>query len=75
MSDENKPTEIEMLRDEKEKAWKEYEKVSIHATAAYRKYKKLNDNLRSKELYEKAKRQVMRDLIKASSKVLDGDTK
>ncbi len=56
------------LEAEKTDAWGEYETLLGPADAAYKKYQKAANAYKEAVLYEKAKRQVMRDLINAAGK-------
>jgi len=56
---------IEELKQAKDAAWREYDKLREPADAAYKKYQAAEKALKDAELYEKIKRQVMRDLISA----------
>lgn len=60
--------ELEKLESEKDAAWREYDKLRAPADAAYKKYQSANKAHKEAVLYEKAKRQVMRDLINAAGK-------
>jgi hypothetical protein len=71
MNEIEKLTEIEKLEQAKSAAWREYQKLVGPFEAASKKYDECNDALKAAQLYEKAKRHVMRDLIKAAGKVND----
>jgi len=60
--------EIEKLEEAKEAAWREYDKLREPADVAYKKYQTAAKAHKEAVLYEKAKRQVMRDLINAAGK-------
>ena len=51
------------LEEAKEAARREYERLSAPADQAYNKFKIAAKALNEAKLYEKAKRQVMRDLL------------
>jgi vacuolar-type H+-ATPase subunit I/STV1 len=59
-------TEIEKLEEVKNKTWREYETLRVPADAAYKKHDAACKAYKEAMLYEKAKRQVMRDLINAA---------
>ncbi len=61
-------SEIEKLQSAKDEAWREYDKLRTPADAAYKKYQKSAQAHKEAVLYEKAKRQVMRDLLNAAGK-------
>lgn len=60
--------DIEKLELEKDAAWREYNALREPADAAYKKYEAASKAHKEAVLYEKAKRQVMRDLINAAGK-------
>lgn len=60
--------ELEKLEEAKDAAWREYERLRAPADAAYKKYQTAAKAHKEAVLYEKAKRQVMRDLINAAGK-------
>lgn len=60
--------ELEKLESEKDAAWREYDKLRAPADVAYKKYQQAAKAHKEAVLYEKAKRQVMRDLINAAGK-------
>lgn len=60
--------ELEQLEEAKDAAWREYDKLRTPADAAYKKYQAAAKAHKEAVLYEKAKRQVMRDLINAAGK-------
>ena len=62
----NTQTEIEKLEAEKDRTWREYDKLRAPADEAYKKHKAAAKAHAEALLYEKAKRQVMRDLINAA---------
>jgi hypothetical protein len=62
---------IDELQAAKECAWISYQKLVVPADEAYKKYQAASKALRDAELYEKARRQVMRELIRAAGKKLD----
>ena len=59
-------SEIEKLEEEKRKAWDAYEELREPADEARKKYNQACAALKDAQLYEKARKQVMRDLLKAS---------
>jgi hypothetical protein len=59
-------TELEKLLDAKETTWREYDKLRAPADAAYKKHEAAAKAYKDAMLYEKARRQVMRDLINAA---------
>lgn len=60
-------TESEKLASKKDDAYREYDKLNIPAAAAYKKYEAACAAYKEAVMYEKAKRQVMRDLINAAA--------
>ena len=58
--------EIQLLQDAKDKAYREWIKLEEPANKAHKKYQEASAKLRYAEMYQKAKRQVLRDLIRAS---------
>lgn len=65
---EETKTELEILEEAKDQAWRDYDKLRAPADAAYKKYQAASKAHKEAVLYEKAKRQVMRDLINAAGK-------
>jgi hypothetical protein len=61
-------TEQEKLEEAKRVAWNAYDKLRVPADAAFKTYQQAATALREFSLYEKAKREVMRDLIKSAGK-------
>jgi len=61
-------SELERLEEAKDEAWREYDKLRAPADAAYKKYQEAAKAHKEAALYEKARREVMRDLIKAAGK-------
>lgn len=61
--------EIQKLKEAKDAAWKDYLKLSDPASVAYKKHQKLDMEYKETLLYEKAKRQVVRELINSAGKV------
>ena len=59
-------TEIEKLAAEKDQTWREYDKLRAPTDEAYKRHKAAAKAYAEALLYEKAKRQVMRDLINAA---------
>lgn len=60
--------EIELLKEAKDKAWREFDKLVGPHNAAWKKYEAAKEALREAEIYAKAKRKVMRDLIQQAGK-------
>jgi hypothetical protein len=58
--------ELKAIRDE---AFSEWESLNVPADAAYEKYESAVAQYKDALCYEKAKRQVMRDLIKSAGKI------
>jgi hypothetical protein len=63
--------EIEQLELAKEEAWREHERLKAPADASWKKYQAAAKAHKEAVLYEKAKRQVMRDLINAAGKKVE----
>lgn len=60
--------EIEILKEATNTTWAEYQKLRVPADKAAKKYEAAVSAYKNAVLYEKAKRQVMRDLINAAGK-------
>lgn len=60
-------TESEKLASKKNDAFREYDKLSGPCADAYKKYEAACAAYKEAVMYEKAKRQVMRDLINAAA--------
>ena len=58
--------EIESLERAKNALFNEWSKLNGPANAVWKKYENAREALRDAVLYEKAKRQVLRDLIKTA---------
>ena len=61
-------TKIEELKSARQAAWVEYDKLAGPCRSALQRYEAACAAYRDEELYEKAKRKAMRDLIAAAGR-------
>jgi len=54
---------IENLKEASDKAWHEYERIKGPYEQAYKKWEKAYNTYKERRIYEKAKQQVMRELV------------
>jgi len=67
-------SDLEQLKAARDSAWNEYDILRAPADVAYGKYKTSDKVYKEAVMYEKAKREVMRDLIKAAGDTVANDT-
>lgn len=62
----NTLSKVEKLKEVSDAAREHYNKLNAPASAAYEKYKDASEAYKEAVMYEKAKRQVMRELIRTA---------
>ena len=59
--------ELQRLHNAERDSWEEYDKLRGPADAAYKKWQVASKARKEEEMYQKARRQVMRELINAAT--------
>lgn len=64
---------IQVLKNECDNAWEEYSRLNKPAQVAYKKYEEAQEAYNEALMYEKARKNVIRDLLKGAE--INGEAK